>query len=99
MGWRFAELAEVARRPHDAFAEVILPQAIHQHAGRQGMIVLRQPRGELQTAAAAGDWTLLVTGEDFGTATRHQVAETIVSAAMVNADIVNAGVRTAGNAA
>jgi hypothetical protein len=43
---RFAHLAEVARRAHDALAEVMLPDAVHHHPRREGVIGRDEPLGK-----------------------------------------------------
>ena len=53
MGRGGPQLAEVAGRGHQAPAEVMLPDAVHHHPGRQGMIGLSQPPGQGQTPSAA----------------------------------------------
>ena len=55
----FAEFAEVARRADDAFAEMVLPDAVDHDAGRQRVVRPRQPFGQLQAAAARRDRLLV----------------------------------------
>ena len=45
--------AEIAGRPHDAFAEVMLPQAIHHHARRQRIRGRGDPLGQSQPPSRA----------------------------------------------
>ena len=88
--WRLAELAEVAGRPDDAFAEVLLPQAIDHHAGRQRIVAAGNPPGKLHASAPSRDGWLPVPCQDAREMPRHQLAEPVVAPANVHADIVNA---------
>ena len=47
-----AELAEVARRADEAAAEVVLPDAIDDDAGRQRVVRAGDGLGQLEPAAA-----------------------------------------------
>ena len=51
MRWRFAQLAELIESFDEAHAEMMTPDAIHQHARRQRMIRLNQPTGQGQSTA------------------------------------------------
>ena len=50
-----AHLAEVARRAHDAFAEVMLPDPVHHDARGQRILRRRKPLGE--SAPPPGRWS------------------------------------------
>ena len=54
VGWSVAGDAEVTRRGDDSRAEMLLPQAIHHHPGRQRILGIGDPFGERGTAAAGG---------------------------------------------
>ena len=45
--------AEVVRRAHEALAEVVLPDAVHPHAGRQRVLRVDDPLRQLQAARAS----------------------------------------------
>ena len=47
-----AQVAEVARRADDAAAEVMLPDAVDDDAGRQRVVLARRWLGQLEPAAA-----------------------------------------------
>jgi hypothetical protein len=53
---RLAVLAEVVGSGDEAAAEVVLPEAVHQHAGGERMVGARDPAGERQSSAAAPWW-------------------------------------------
>ena len=55
MAGRRAGTAKIVRRGHDPLAEMMHPEPIDQHAGRQRMIGLRQPAGKRQAPAAGLD--------------------------------------------
>ena len=48
----FAELAEVARRAHDAVAEMMLPDAVHHHARGERIVRVGDRFGQFQPAAS-----------------------------------------------
>jgi hypothetical protein len=47
-----AAKAEVARRVHQTLAEVVMPEAVHDHAGRERILGMRDPIREREHAAA-----------------------------------------------
>ena len=51
---RLASDAEVGRRRHDSPAEMVLPDPVGHHPGRQRVIRMRQPIGELESTACCG---------------------------------------------
>src|SRR5690242_8784813 len=53
MGWTVAVDAEIAGRAHDAFAEMVLPEAIHHHASGQRIRGGGNPFGQSQPASGA----------------------------------------------
>ena len=70
----FAAFAEIVGRADQPLAEVVLPDAVHHHAGRQRVLGPGQPVGQLQPAAALGDLLLAVAGQNLREATRHGLA-------------------------
>src|SRR5579875_4050267 len=96
---RLAELAEIARGTDDAFAEMMLPDAIDHDACRQRMVRPRQPAGQIEPTAAVGDRFLLTAGQNFRKAPRHQRTKPIVTTADVDANIMCARMRAAWNTA
>src|SRR5437868_8165226 len=55
MTGRLAEFAEITGGRHQPAAEMILPDAIDDHARRQRMVRTRQPIGEGRTPAGGGE--------------------------------------------
>ena len=75
MARRFAAHAEVARRGHQTRAEVVLPDPIDDHAGRERVLWARDRAGEFQPAAAERERLASVhLGEHLQEAARHAVA-------------------------
>src|SRR5205807_7334665 len=95
-------LAEVAGGADEAVAEVPLPEAVGHDAGGQGVVFARGPIGELQAAAALGDFAdglLVFAAEDDGQAAGDEVAELVVLAADLDAGVADRGEGAAGRAA
>src|SRR4051812_48489497 len=91
MGRRRAELAEIVGRAHDALAEMVLPDAVNQHARREWMVGPGKPAGQLQPAAAVVDRFLSGAGEHLGEMPRDYRAEPGKVTADVQRHILDAG--------
>ena len=70
----FAGLTEVARRAHDALAEVPLPNPVGHDARRQRILGGCQPIRQLLAPAAAGNRRLTVARQHQGKALGRQFA-------------------------
>ena len=79
-----AGLAEVVHRAHQTFAEVVLPDAIDHHPGRQRIPGVDQPVGQLQSAASLQDGGLVLPCQDLQEAARHLPAQVLVIPSQVN---------------
>ena len=91
---RLAELAEIAGVRDDPLAEVVLPDAVDHHAGRQRILGPRQPLGQLQPPAAFRDRLLVSPASISGKcAERDRPART---PRRCTRDVVNTGVGTPG---
>ena len=95
----FAELAEVAGRADDPRAEVMLPDPVDHHAGRQRVFGRASHRASSSRPLPVGDRlaanrSARITGKWRGT----RSPEPGVAAADVHVDVVNPGVRAAGHA-
>ena len=55
MRWFVSLRAEIARGCDDAAAEVMLPEPIDRHAGRQRMVVIGDPLGQAGRESVADD--------------------------------------------
>ena len=67
MGGPLAVVAEIARRPHDAAAEMIMPKAIGQHARRERIFGIDDPTGQsLAPLSLRGVGGERIAGSDAG---------------------------------
>ena len=79
-----AGLAEVVHRAHQTFAEVVLPDTIDHHPGRQRIPGVDQPVRQLQPAASLQDGGLILPGQDLQEAAGHLPAQVLVIPSQVN---------------
>ncbi len=61
---RLGAQTEVADGPHEAFAEVLRPDAVHDHASGEGIVPIRDGFRQIDTAAAGVQLLRRVFGED-----------------------------------
>src|SRR5262249_42625170 len=80
--------AEVVDGPHDAAAEIALPDAIDHDAREQRSGGAREALRQLEPAAAAAYGRLIGAAEDLQKSPRNAVAERLVVAAYVHANVV-----------
>src|SRR5947209_14661143 len=99
MGRRLTELAEVSRRAHDAFAKMLLPDAVYHDSRGQRILRIGDPLSQLQAAAALCDGSLVIAGDDAREMPRHQLAQAVVPATDMDADVMNPHLRTQRTAA
>src|SRR5687767_15059392 len=71
---RLAARAEVARRAHEAVAEVILPDAIDHDARGEGVVLAGDRFRELEASAAACEWLAVGARDDRGELPRDFLA-------------------------
>src|SRR6185437_11708132 len=90
---RRAEFAIVVWRSDNAFAKMMLPDAVDHHAGCQWVCGAGNPPGQLQTSAALGYWFLFVASQQPRKAAGNEVAKMVVPAANVNLHVVYPGMR------
>src|SRR5256885_16405787 len=75
MTWGFGSQTEIARRPHQASAEVMLPNAIYHHARGQWVLGVRNGAGKFKAAIAVLEGLPFRTGEHLKKLARHFLPE------------------------
>ena len=81
---RLAARTEVVGSFHQALAKVILPNAIHHHAGRERILRPREPLRQFEAAAARGSIRELASTQNFKEAARHFIPQFIRLAPQLN---------------
>ena len=84
MGGSVAQLAEVAGGAHDAPSEVVKPEAIDHHPGRQGVAGIGNGFGQFQSAASLLEGWGVSFRQDLQEAPRGQLSQVVLAAADVN---------------
>ena len=84
---------EVARRADDPFAEVMLPDAVDHHTGRQRVVCGPEPASQLRPAAARADRRLPVFRQGQRKTPAHSLAELVIVATVVDRRIAEPGVK------
>ena len=87
MAGAFSAQAEIARRLHQAGAEVMLPDAIHHHACGERVVRTGDGAGEFEPSAAALKRRALRAGDDFEKLPRHLLSETRRAATIEDARV------------
>ena len=82
-----ALLAEIVHRAHQAFPEVVFPDAIDHYPSRQRIPRVDQPVGQLQAAASLRNGGLILPGQDLQEAARNLPAQVLVIPSQVDAHI------------
>ena len=85
---RLAAEAEVAGRADEAGAEVVQPDAVDQHAGRQRVLRVGDGAGQPQAAAAVAEGAAILAGDHFEELPRHRLAGAVRVAAAEDARLV-----------
>jgi hypothetical protein len=85
MARRFGAQTEIARRFHQAGAEVMLPDAIYHHACRERVVSTGDGTGQFEPAAALTERLALRTREHSEELPRHFVAKSRRAAAIEHA--------------
>src|SRR6185503_20767408 len=86
--WR-AKFPIIVRRTNDALAKVVLPDAIHHHAGGERIVLARNPARQFPPPASA-QRRLFTTRNRAREMTRNLLPEAIVFAAHHDASITKA---------
>src|SRR5688500_14247791 len=59
MTWRFAACAEIIQGPHQAFAKMMRPNAVHHDARGEGILRARDRSREFESTTAVFEWFVL----------------------------------------
>ena len=84
MGGAIPQLAEVAGGAHDAPSEVVHPDAIRHHPGRQGIAGIGDGLGQFQPAASLLEGRGFPFRQDLQEAPRGRFSQVVLAAADVD---------------
>src|ERR1051326_1532699 len=91
---RRSKFSKIIRSANDAFAEMMLPDAVHHDASGHGIIRVGQPASELQAAAAFGNRVAIIAGEQSRETTWYDGPKPIITAANMDVRVFDPLVNT-----